>query len=362
MLIFRLRITNKQEVELEKKLKVNQKLGKIRESKQIMALLAISKGVEIKEVAKVLQITEEIINKYVRNYLVRGIESINKGKSPGRPGKLNKRQKEELAEIIEKGPQTARFSGGCWRSPMIVELIRKKYSVKYSVFYIAELLKNMGFSFQKARFISDHLDEDKRAEWLVETWPKIFNLARQKGAYLLFGDEASFPQWGSLSYTWSRRGKQPTIKTSGTRKSFRVFGLIDYFTGKFFYQSTTLHFNSDTYQAFLEDVLARTSKHVIVVQDGAKYHTSKQIKDFFEKNKLRLTVFQLPTYSPDFNPIEKLWKNLKQSHIHLHHFPDFSSLQSKVDEALFDFSNIPFSILSLFGFYDSLNESLPLAA
>jgi transposase len=327
-----------------------------------MALLAVSRGVEIKEVGKVLEITEEIISKYIKNYLLKGIESIKKGKSPGRPGKLNKSQKEELAEIIEKGPTLAGFSAGCWRSPMIVELIRKKYRVKYSVFYIAELLKNMGFSFQKAKFISDHLDEDKRAEWLAETWPKIFDLARKKGAYLLFGDEASFPQWGSLSYTWSRRGKQPIVKTSGTRKSFRVFGLIDYFTGKFFYQSTTLHFNSDTYQAFLSSVLNRTSKHIILVQDGAKYHTSKQLKDFFDKNKSRLSVFQLPSYSPDFNPIEKLWKNLKKSHIHLHHFPTFDSLQSKVNEALFDFSNLPFDILALFGFYDSVNESLPLAA
>ena len=337
-------------------------MGKLRESKQIMALLAINKEVEIAEIAKVLEITEEIINKYIKNYLIRGIESIKKGKSSGRPGKLNKKQKEELAEIIENGPSQAGFSGGCWRSPMIVELIREKYGVKYSVFYIAELLKNMGFSFQKARFISDHLDEDKRKVWLEETWPKIFNLARKKGAYLLFGDEVSFPQWGSLSYTWARRGQQPTIKTSGTRKSFRVFGLIDYFTGRFFYQATTLHFNSDTYQAFLTSVIRRTSKHIILVQDGAKYHTSKQLKNFFHINKSCLSVFQLPTYSPDFNPIEKLWKNMKKSHIHLHHFPSFDSLQSKVNQALFDFSLQPFAVLALFGFYDSINEILPLAA
>lgn len=362
MLIFRLRITKEQQQELEKKLKASQKLGKIRESKQIMVLLAISREVAIKEIAKVLEITEETINKHIKNYLVRGIDSIESGKSPGRPGKLNKKQKQELAEMIEKGPEAAGFSGACWRSPMIVELIKKKYGVRYSVFYIAELLKNLGFSFQKARFISDHLDEDKRAEWLAETWPKAFNLARKKGAYLLFGDEASFPQWGSLSYTWARRGNQPTIKTSGTRKAFRVFGLIDFFTGKFFYQSTTSRFNSDTYQAFLTSVIRHSSKHIVLIQDGAKYHTSKQLKDFFQLNKSCLTVFQLPSYSPDFNPIEKLWKNLKQSHIHLHHFPSFDSLQSKVDEALFDFSLQPFAILVLFGFYDSLNFSFPLAA
>lgn len=48
-----------------------------------MALLAINKEVEIAEIAKVLEITEEIINKYIKNYLIRGIESIKKGKSSG---------------------------------------------------------------------------------------------------------------------------------------------------------------------------------------------------------------------------------------------------------------------------------------
>ena len=69
MLIFRLRITKEQEQELEKKLKISQKLGKTRESKQIMVLLEISRGVEITEVAKVLEITEETINKHIKNYL-----------------------------------------------------------------------------------------------------------------------------------------------------------------------------------------------------------------------------------------------------------------------------------------------------
>ncbi len=59
-------------------------------------------------------------------------------------------------------------------------------------------------------------------------------LAKAKNAYILFGDEDSFPQWGTLTYTWARRGEQPLIKTSGIRKGYKVFGLIDYFSGYFF--------------------------------------------------------------------------------------------------------------------------------
>ena len=77
----------------------------------------------------------------------------------------------------------------------------------------SQLLKNMGFSYQKAKFVADHKDPEKRKKWLKEKWPEIFRLAQEKNAYvLLFGDEASFPQWGSLTYTWAKKGQQPVVK------------------------------------------------------------------------------------------------------------------------------------------------------
>ena len=138
-----------------------------------------------------------------------------------------KKQKRELKKIIINGAQAAGFSGACWRSPMIQYLIYEKFGVEYSVCYIAQLLENMGFSYQKAKFVSDDKDPEKRKEWLENSWKKILLLAKEKNAYILFGDEVSFPQWGSLTYTWALRGKQPTVKTSGIRKGYKVMGFID---------------------------------------------------------------------------------------------------------------------------------------
>ncbi|MBX7223951.1 MAG: IS630 family transposase [Blastocatellia bacterium] len=172
--------------------------------------------------------------------------------------------------------------------------------------------------------------------------------AQRTGAWLLFGDEASFPQWGTLSYTWARRGQQPTVPTSGQRKGYKVFGLIDYFTGRLFYQGTQERLTSATSQAFLEQVLHQTDRPIILVQDGAKYHTSKAMQQFFATQADRLTVHQLPSYSPDFNPIEKLWKKIKQHDTHLHYFPTFEALVAKVEQALVKFENTQSEILALF--------------
>jgi transposase len=232
---------------------------------------------------------------------------------------------------------------------MIQELISQRFGVYYNVFYIAQLLKNLGFSYQKAAFVSDHLDEVKRQEWRTQTWPQILRLAREQKALLLFGDEASFPQWGTLTYTWARRGTQPVVKTSGKRKGYKVLGLIDYFSGRFFYQGHEGRLNSALYIAFLQRVLEQTGQRLILIQDGASYHTSAETQRFFAQHTDRLQVFQLPSYSPDYNPIEQLWKKLKQQETHLHYFPTCEALKEKVEQALLKFAQAPAEILALCG-------------
>jgi transposase len=236
---------------------------------------------------------------------------------------------------------------------MIQDLIQKKFEIFYSVAYIAQLLKSLGFSFQKAKFESCHHDEVKRQEWLETTWPSILKKAKKWGAYILFGDEASFPQWGSLSYTWARVGHTPMIKTSGKRKGYKVFGLIEYSTGKFFSQAQEGRLTTAAYLHFLEDVLDKTDNHLLIIQDGAKYHTSAEAKEFFNDNADRMTVYQLPTYSPDYNPIEALWKKIKQNGTHLHYFPTFEALTDKIDLMLGWFEKEAKEVLKLFGFYTS---------
>lgn len=75
-----------------------------------------------------------------------------------------------------------------------------RFGVLFNRFYVCELLRNLGFSRQKARFVSDHLNEEKRKNWMEIEWPKILEQAKLLGASLFFGDEASFALWGSLSY------------------------------------------------------------------------------------------------------------------------------------------------------------------
>jgi len=227
-----------------------------------------------------------------------------------------------------------------------------------SVHDISQLLKNRGVSYQKARFVSDHQDPTKRQEWLTPQGSDVLRVAQAKDAYVLFGDEASFPQGGPLTSTGAKRGQQPTVPTSGIRKGYKVFGLVEYFSGRFFYQGHAGRFTSESSAPFLHDVLKHTTNHLILMQDGARYHTSTAMQEFFAKQADRLTVYQRPAYSPDDNPIEKLWKKLKEDGTHLHDFPTFEAIVNKVNEIRPMFENAPEEVLPLFGFYRRVNLDL----
>ena len=127
------------------------------------------------------------------------------------------------------------------------------------------LLHNLGFSFQKARFVSDHLDAARRHAWLQEDWPQLLRAAKRRKGLILLEDEASFAQWGSLRYTWARRGQQPEVKTSGKRKGYKVFGAMDSFSGRLCYQGIEGRLNSEQYQAFLQRIMTQTTQHLFLI-------------------------------------------------------------------------------------------------
>jgi transposase len=284
-------------------------------------------------------------------FMLRGMDSLIYRYSGGRPEKLTPRQKKRLVELIEAGPLVVGFETACWNSVLIRVLIWREFGILYNRHYVCTLLDNVGFSFQKARFVSDHLDAAKRLAWLQDKWPAILRAAQRCKGWILFEDEASFAQWGSLSYTWARRGRQPEVPTSGKRKGYKVFGAIEYFSGRLFWQGIEGRFNSESYQTFLRMILAQTTEHLFLIHDGARYHTSASTKAFLAAHRDCITEHPLPSYSPDYNPIEYLWKKMKQRATHNKYFKEFAALTVSVDKALTYFVTHPETVLGLFGRY-----------
>ena len=114
-------------------------------------------------------------------------------------------------------------------------------------------------------------------------------------------------------------------------------------------------------------MLDQTTEPLFLVQDGAPYHRAAPVKAFFAQHADRLHVTQLPSYSPDYNPIEFLWRATKRQATHNRYFPEFDALIGSVEEALAFFATHPKRVKALFGRYldemaESADAALPAAA
>jgi len=254
----------------------------------------------------------------------------------GRKAKLNAQPLGRLYELIEKGPLKAGFTCGAWTSSMIAVLIEREFGVTYNPRYLCRLLHKIGITYQQAAFVSAKIDEEehqaKRRQWDRKTWPFILKRARQLNAVILFGDEVSFAQWGSLCRTWAPRGKQPLVPTGGKRQGMKVFGVIEVEHGGFLYMECEGRFNGQSYVDFLDYVISSYECPVMLIEDGASYHGGPVVNPFKAEMAEQglLFVERLPAYSPDKNPIEKWWKNTKKEATHCRYFETFEDLRQAV--------------------------------
>jgi hypothetical protein len=175
-----------------------------------------------------------------------------------------------LVELIEAGPLVVGGETACWTAVLIQGLIGREFSVLYHRHYGCTLLPNLGFSFHKARLVSDHLDAAQRLAWREETGPTIVRAAERCKGLILCADEASLAPWGSLSYPGARQGHQPEVPPSGKRRGYKVFGALAYFSGGLVYQGIDGRFKSEHYQAFLQRIMDQPTAHLFVSHDGAR--------------------------------------------------------------------------------------------
>jgi len=352
--MFRITFSKETVKELKGELQKAYERGDLRVVRRLSVLVMIGERINLAVILALWDVCEQTVYNWLCSFVRERWEGVQYHKAPGRPPRLTKTQKRQLYALVKAGPEAAGYSTGCWTSVLIQDLIYQEFHVLYNRFYVCELLHNLGFSRQKARFVSDHLDEEARQHWMETEWPKILSQAKQLNAPLFFGDEASFALWGSISYTWAPRGQTPQVKTTGLRKGYKIFGAIEFFSGQLLYQGIEERFNSDSYQTFLTYLIAQFTRPIILIQDGARYHTSKATREFLEQHQSQLIVYQLPSYSPDYNPIEYLWKKVKCKATHNRYFEEFAKLVRSVDDALALLANQADEIVHLMGFYTKL--------
>jgi transposase len=146
--------------------------------------------------------------------------------------------------------------------------------------------------------------------------------------------------------TWSRVGHPPEVPVTGERKSIKILGAIELWRARFHYRQDEV-FNADTYLDFLEQ-LARSYRRsgAILIQDNASYHKDGEVWKWFGSNHHWLEVYQLPPYSPEFNPTERLWQHTRRTGTHNRYFATATELADTLSRVFGEMQEHPESIRS----------------
>ena len=121
------------------------KAGHLRLIKRIHAVLYFVDGKWVVEIAAVLHLGAQTIRDYLAAFILKGMDSFQYKRPPGRPPKLTKTQQKELAELITAGPEAAGYRSACWTAVMVQDLILYHFQVEYHPHYIANLLDQWVF-------------------------------------------------------------------------------------------------------------------------------------------------------------------------------------------------------------------------
>jgi transposase len=134
---------------------------------------------------------------------------------------------------------------------------------------------------------------------------------------IYFQDESTLQLCNNIVKTYSPRGETPILELRDT-KGYQYVCIASAISeaGKMFYQIRDNSFKGTGIIGFLKDLLAFASRKVLLIWDNASWHKSEEVKDFLNTDLGKmLWVSNTPPYSPEFNPDELVWANLKRVQI-----------------------------------------------
>lgn len=149
-------------------------------------------------------------------------------------------------------------------------------------------------------------------------------------------DEVHFQQYGSSCRMWvPPETKDPVLRHFPGRRSIGYFGAVRLRDGAFFFRLERERFNAVTFHEFMKQILATCTapdRRAIAIIDNAKYHHAKLHAEWRAKHESRFALDFLPPYSPDLNPIERVWKLTRRNCLHNRYFHDLKAIETAVEE------------------------------
>jgi transposase len=318
-----MKISFEQKLELEQRARWTRD---IHERLRLCVILARSEGMSVESIAQAHRISVKNVYRYLSEF-----EGENKTQHKPRGGsesKLNTKQTQELLDHLEKNTYL--------KSRDICQYIKKKYGIEYSIPGMIAWLKEHNFVYKEPLKVPGKLEIDKQEAFIKKYEELKANLKEDQEIYFL---DAVHPEFQSQSFCgWIKKGETKTLPT--TNKQFRL-----HFVGAIALKGMKLvareynTVNAENVIEFLKHLEASSSaQRIHVICDNGRANKNKMLEAYLLQTS-KIEIHYLPPYSPNLNPIERLWKIMREAKTYnrcYNNFEDFSQTIRK-----FFFEDIP---------------------
>jgi transposase len=288
------------------------------EALRLRAVEQVARGVPAAEVGAglaALGLHRRTIYTWLATERTEGHEALRARPVPGRPRKLAEEQLGELAGLIaQSDPRDHGFAVALWTREIIRQLIAARFGVQLTVASVGRTLHNLGFSAQRPLYRAEQADPVAVTRWREIEYPKIAAQAKATGGTVFFVDEAGVRSDYHAGTTWAPVGRTPTVAATGARFGLNMISAISA-QGALRFSVLTGTLTAAGFIAFLKrlmhDAAHTGGDPVFCIVDNHPAHRAKAVDRFVDSTDGALRLFRLPAYSPQLNPDEWVWKNVK---------------------------------------------------
>jgi transposase len=254
-----------------------------------------------------------------------------RGRKPGDGSRLNSTQSEHLQQLLrDYYPNELGIESALWTRRAVQALIEQQYDLWMPIRTVGDYLHRWGFSPQKPTQRYYKQEDEAVAQWLLEEYPEIEQLAKQEGASIEWGDQAGLRTDDQRGRGYAPVGETPTLEVNSQRGRINYMASITA-QGLVRFKLYEGRFTSETLIEFMERLVGDASDKIFLILDHHPVHQSDRVQGWIDEHIEQIEVFFLPRYSPELNPAEYLNSDVKQE---VHSKPPTFSLEELKELAL----------------------------
>ena len=279
------------------------------------AVSSVQEGQNPTDVAKALGVTKAAMYGWLALYRRGGWGALDAKKRGGRPAKLDGMALSWVYDTVTmKNPLQLKFTFALWTARMIGQLIKERFGVQLSKASVCRLLNQLGLTPQRPVWRAYQQRSEEVQRWLNEEFPKIRAQAKREKATIFFGDEAGVRSDHHAGTTWAPKGKTPVVSSTGARFGLNLISAVSA-QGEFRFMITKGRVGARVFIDFIKRLTYRADRSIFLIVDGHPAHKAVAVRKFVDSLKGKFRLFFLPAYSPELNPDERVWNDLKNNAI-----------------------------------------------